>query len=72
MTVNIKQVVDAATRQVEAIEDKADFPVPGDFDASVHTLVFQAGVEAMREAAVRNLRQQGFNIHANQTLDIKV
>lgn len=72
MTTNIKQIVAVATNQVEAIEKSSDLPVPNDAKASIALLVYQAGVEAMREAAVRNLRVQGFNIHANQTLDLKV
>lgn len=72
MTVNIKQVIETATRQIEAIEDKADFPVPGDFDASVHALVFQAGVEAMRTEAAKVLQVGGFNGLKNTINDIVV
>lgn len=69
---NIKQLITEVESKIEAINDPADLPVPGDYEASAATLYFQAGVEAMREAAVRNLRVQGMNIHANQTFDLKV
>ena len=69
---DIHDTIFAATLEVEAYENQADYPVPGDFEASVYKLVYEKGVETMREAAVRNLRVQGFNIHACQTLDLKV
>lgn len=69
---NIQDVSAKAQFAIDSIEDRLDYPVSDDYGSSIELLIYLAGVAAMREAVVKQLREGGFNILANNVLDITI